>query len=352
VSLEDLRWIVALDDFEALAEKALEPGAFAYYSGGSWDEVTLRDNVEAFRRRKFRPRVLVDVTDVDTSTTMLGCEVAMPVGIAPTALAGLADEAGEVAAAMAASDAGAVHCQSTMSSRSIEDIATAGGARWFQLYINRDRSLAEELVKRAEIAGCRALVLTVDLPVGGYREREMRVRFAIPLTYGNFEMRQAEGETFQEFIASFNDRSVTWDDLAWLKGLSSMPLVIKGILTAEDAALAAAHGADGIVVSNHGGRQMDRAPASIDVLEEVVDAVAGRAEVFIDGGVRRGIDVVTALALGAKGAFIGRPFLFALSVAGQEGVAFALALLRAELETAMRLLGVTRIDQIRRDHVR
>jgi isopentenyl diphosphate isomerase/L-lactate dehydrogenase-like FMN-dependent dehydrogenase len=165
-------------------------------------------------------------------------------------------------------------------------------------------------------------------------------------------MRQAEGETFQEFIASFNDRSVTWDDLAWLKGLSSMPLVIKGILTAEDAALAAAHGADGIVVSNHGGRQMDRAPASIDVLEEVVDAVAGRAEVFIDGGVRRGIDVVTALALGAKGAFIGRPFLFALSVAGQEGVAFALALLRAELETAMRLLGVTRIDQIRRDHVR
>jgi isopentenyl diphosphate isomerase/L-lactate dehydrogenase-like FMN-dependent dehydrogenase len=251
----------------------------------------------------------------------------------------------EVATGRAAARAGALFCLSTMSSRSLEEVAAAadeagGGPRWFQLYVHRDRALAADLVARAEAAGFGAVALTVDLPIAGVRERDTRNRFDYPQQFGNF----GRPEQVSAVIGGFNDASLSWADLPWLRGLSQLPLVVKGILTAEDAVLAVENGAAGVVVSNHGGRQLDRVPASIDVLRE--------AEVYLDGGVRRAVDVLTALALGARGVFIGRPFGYALAVGGEAGVARALELIGDELRTDMALMGVTAVEEVGPGHVR
>lgn len=344
--------ILNLAGFEAIARERLEQAHFDYIYGGAGDEVTLADNAAGWRRWRLRPRVLVDVSSVDISTHLLGTEVRLPVGTAPMAYQHFAHPDAEAATSRAAARAGVLFCLSTMSSRSLDEVADAadeagGGPRWFQLYVHRDRGLSEELVRRAIVAGYKAVVLTVDLPVAGLRERDERNRFAYPQQFGNF----VRPEQVAAVVGGFNDASLSWDDMPWLRGLSELPLVVKGILTAEDAALAVEHGAQGVWVSNHGGRQLDRTPATVDVLAEVVDAVGGRAEVFVDGGIRRGVDVLTALALGAQGVFIGRPAVYALAAAGEPGVARALEIIAAELRTDMALLGVTDVGQLTREHV-
>jgi (S)-2-hydroxy-acid oxidase len=341
----------SLAEFEPLAQAAISPETWAYFSGGSWDEVSLRENEAAFRRWILRPRVLVDVATIDTATTVLGARVAMPFGFAPTALQGLAHPEGEVVPARVAGRKHVPYILSTFASRSIETVASVGrGLRWFQLYVQTDRKLAERLVHRAVDAGYAAIVLTVDLPRPGHRERELRFPLTDEGPFGNVDRGQV-GDAYMDFITGTVDASLAWSDLEWLRSLSPLPLVIKGILTAEDARLAVDAGAAGIVVSNHGGRQLDRAPATIDALEAVVAAVDGRAEVYLDGGIRRGTDVVTALALGAQAVFLGRPFLYALAAGGEAGVRRAVELLYAELETAMALLGCPTVAAITRDRV-
>jgi isopentenyl diphosphate isomerase/L-lactate dehydrogenase-like FMN-dependent dehydrogenase len=341
----------ALADFEPLAQAALSLEAFAYYAGGSWDEHTLRENEAAFGRRVLWPRVLHDVSSVDPSTTMLGTRVSLPIGIAPTALQGLAHREGEVVPARVAGREGLVYALSTLSNRSLETVASVGrGTRWFQLYLQRDRERSVELVARATEAGYAAIMLTVDLPRPGYRAREMRHPLRDPGPLGNVaDIGAASGHA--AFVGEELDPSMTWSDVDWLRSLTRLPLVIKGILTPDDGRLAVEHGADAVVVSNHGGRQLDRVAATIDALEPMVQAVEGRAEVYLDGGVRRGTDVVTALALGARGVFIGRPFLYALAAAGEAGVARAIEIMRAETSTAMTLLGCPTVADITRDRV-
>jgi 4-hydroxymandelate oxidase len=344
-----------LRDFEALARARMPGGAFAYYAGGASDEHTLRDNEAAFARRRLRPRVLVDVSRIDMATTLLGQRVTMPVGVAPTAQHRLAHPDGEAATARAAARAGVMFCASTSSSLSLEAIAAAatGSLRWFQLYTQDNAGpRTEALVRRAEGAGYRAIVLTVDLAVSGMRERELREGFDIgALSFDNFPVPPATSDEDIDNGLRNDSSSFAWPDLAWLRATTRLPIVLKGILTAEDARLAVEHGAAAVWVSNHGARQLDRSPASIDVLEEIVDAVAGRAEVYLDGGVRRGIDVVTALALGARAVFLGRPILYALAADGEAGVTHALAMMTAELRNAMALLGTPSLGDITRAHV-
>jgi isopentenyl diphosphate isomerase/L-lactate dehydrogenase-like FMN-dependent dehydrogenase len=345
-----------LHDYEAIARDALPEGAFAYYSGGAGDEHTLRDNVDAFARRRLRPRMLVDVSEIDTSVELLGSRYALPFGIAPTAQHGLADPDGEAATARAAASAGVLMCASTSSSRSLEDIAAASGdgPRWFQLYTQDDAGpRTEALIHRAEAAGYAAIALTVDLAVSGRRERELYAGFQLAgLEFGNFAGDAVALERWdKQFRQDVKPPQFTWRDLAWLRRVTRLPIILKGILTAEDATLAVEHGVDAVWVSNHGARQLDRVTATIDVLEEIAGAVGGRAEVYLDGGVRRGIDVVTALALGARAVFVGRPMLYALASGGEAGVAGALDLLSAEVRNAMALLGAPSVGAITRTHV-
>ena len=349
----DLARIASVAEFEAPARERLHPSAWAYYEGGAWDGLTLRDNLEAWHRYRFRPRVLVDTTEIDLSTTLLGTPVSMPIGIAPAALHGLAHADGELATARAATVADVLLCASTVASRPIEAIASASGngPRWFQLYAQRDRSISRDFVQRAEASGYRAIVLTVDLPVLGYRDDTIRAAFDPGArAYGNVVGRAAVGGALDDLL-DMRSVGLTWDTLAEIRSWSSLPLVLKGILTPEDARLAVEHGAAGVWVSNHGGRQLDRSPAAIDVLEAIVDAVDGRAEVYLDGGVRRGTDVITALALGARAVFTARPFLYALAAAGEPGIAKALAILREETARAIALVGAARVGDLRREHV-
>lgn len=347
--------VLNLEGFEPLARDRLSREAYAYYAGGAGDEITMAENIAAFRRYRLRPRVLIDVDRVDTTAEVLGARVAMPVGLAPTALNGLADPEGEVAVARAAARSGALLCLSTMSSRSLEDVASAaGGPKWFQLYVHRDRGISKDMLERAVAAGYEAIVLTVDLPYPGNRERELRhpIELATPDELGNFAgLVDATTGDFMELLEGVINASLTWDDLEWIRSTSGLPLVLKGVVTDVDAARAVDEGVGGVIVSNHGGRQLDRTVATIDALEEIVGAVGGRAEVYLDGGVRRGVDVVTALALGARAVFIGRPYLFALAAAGEKGVIKALELLRVELANAMGLLGATTVAAIERSHV-
>jgi len=349
----DLDGIARLADFEAPARARLHPAAWAYYAGGAGDEHTLRDNLESWSRYRLRPRVLVDVEAVDLRTTLLGREVALPVGIAPAALHGLANADGESATARAAGAADVLQVVSTVASRTIEAVAAAApsGPRWFQLYVQRDRSITRDLVQRAEAAGYEAIALTVDLPVLGYRDDVLRLRFDPGReSYANLPTR-AVWDAEIDAVLDLRSVGLTWDGLAEIRSWSSLPLVLKGILTAEDATLAVEHGAAAVWVSNHGGRQLDRSPAAIDVLPEIVDAVAGRAEVYADGGVRRGSDVAIALALGARAVFAARPFLYALACAGEAGVAHALAILREETLRTFALLGVRSTAELSPAHV-
>ena len=329
-------------DYEQLAEQKLDANAHTYFVGGSGDEVTLRDNLAAFERRKLRPRVLVDVSSVSTATTVLGTEVALPILIAPLALQRMAHPDGELATARAAAAAGTIMCLSTAATARPAEVAAAapGAPRWFQVYVFSDRSQTQELIAEAVASDFSALVLTVDTPYLGRRERDLRIDFKVP------EDLTVSGDLFGGHF----DTGLSWRDLEWLAGYG-LPVVVKGILTAEDARLACEHGAAAVVVSNHGGRQLDGVSSSLDVLEEVVDAIDGRAEVLLDGGVRRGTDVLKALALGARAVLIGRAMVWGLAAAGEEGVTDVLRLLQREVELGLALLGCASTADVSRAHV-
>ena len=348
---------LSLAEFEAIARERMHPGAFDYVAGGAWDEVSLADNVAAWQRYRFRPRVLVDVATVDPATTLLGRPAAFPVAVAPMAAHGLAHPLGEIATARGAAAGGVPFTLSTMSSQSIEAVAEGSpeGRRWFQLYVQTRPNQTRRLVERAAAAGYEAIVVTVDLPILGYRERDRRSGFDLAIPLGNFAT--DDGPTHRpspsgvEIFDAWQARSLLWEDLATIRSWSNLPLVLKGILTVEDARLAVDHGADAIVVSNHGARQLDRTVTPIDALGEIATAVDGRTELWVDGGVRRGLDIAVALALGARGVLLGRPILWALAAAGQAGVERALAVLGEEFQIAMTLLGAARPDAITRDHL-
>jgi isopentenyl diphosphate isomerase/L-lactate dehydrogenase-like FMN-dependent dehydrogenase len=329
-------------DYEALAHASLDPRSWEYFRGGAGDETTLRENRAAFDRWKLRPRVLVDVGSVDTRTTVLGTEIASPVLVAPVALQKLAHPDGEAATARAAAKAGTIMALSTSASMRPGAVAEAapGGARWFQVYVFNDRAVTQALIDEACAHGYSALVLTVDAPILGRREGAVRVGFEIP------DEIVVAGDIFGDL-----DARVSWADLEWLAG-HGLPVVLKGVVTAADAALAVEHGAGAVVVSNHGGRQLDGVAATIDSLEEVVEAIDGRIEVLLDSGVRRGVDVLRALALGARATLIGRPVVYGLAAAGEAGVAAVLELFQHEIELGLKLLGCRSLGDVTRDHVK
>jgi 4-hydroxymandelate oxidase len=354
---------INLFELEAIAREKLSGESYDYYASGAQDEVTLRENRAAYDRLSLAYRVLVDVSRRELTTSVLGQPVALPILVAPTAFQRLATPEGELATVRAAGAAGTVMILSTLSNTSIEEVvAAASGPVWFQLYVYRDRQATEGLVRRAEAAGCKALVLTVDAPVIGRRERDVRNRFhlppglsvanLLPVGYGDLPPDAADSG-LAAYVSSLIDPSLSWKDVAWLRSITTLPIVIKGIVRPDDALRAAEAGAAAVVVSNHGGRQLDTAPATIEVLPEVADALAGLpVEVLVDGGVRRGTDVVKALALGARAVLVGRPILWGLAVGGEAGATAALGLLRAELDLAMALAGAPTVADITRDLVR
>lgn len=350
-----------LHEIELAARGNLVGPAWDYYASGAEDEWTLRENRAAFGRISLHYRVLVDVRVRRLETTVLGERLSMPVIVAPTAFHRLAHPEGELATARAAGRAGALMIVSTLSTTRIEEIAGATRAPlWFQLYVYKDRGATRALVERVEAAGCRALVLTVDAPVLGRRERDMRNQFQLPdglrvenlLASGFAEVPLAPGESgLAAYFATLLDAGLTWKDLEWLRSITRLPVLVKGIVRPDDAVRALDHGASGIVVSNHGGRQLDTSPATIDVLEPIVRAVSGRAEVLVDGGIRRGTDVLKALALGAKAALIGRPVLWGLAAGGESGVSEVFDILRDELDRDLALLGCSDVADVTRDFV-
>jgi 4-hydroxymandelate oxidase len=354
VSEQDPFELVAnLTELEPLARDRMERPAFDYYAGGAGGEWTLAENRAAFDRWVVRPRYLVDVSDIDLATTVLDQPMPMPILLAPTAFHRLAHPEGELATARGAFAAGVTMCVSTSSTTPLEEVAASGVSRWFQLYVHRDRSTAERLVARAYDSGYQAVLLTIDVPYLGGRERDVKNQlerwFPEEIQQASsraLSTREAAGREVFDPAGQFFDASLTWEDLGWLRTLSPLPIVLKGVMTAEDARLAIDAGVDALVVSNHGGRQLDGAAAALDVLPEVVDAVGGRIEVMVDGGVRRGVDIVKALALGARAVLIGRPYLWGLAVGGEAGVQWVLERLRDELRLAMGLTGATRVDQI------
>ena len=349
--------LVNVADFERRAAELLEPGVHGYYAGGAGDERTLRDNVEAFGRWQLRPRVLVDVSEVSAATTVLGSPVSMPLLVAPTALHRLAHPDGEPATARAAAAAGTIFTLSTLATSRPREVAAEAPAapRWFQLYILRDRGVSRALIDEAVECGFDAIVLTVDAPRAGRRERDLRTGFAVPEDVEMPAIRAAVGAptcpTPVEFF-SLVDASLTWSELERLVDECTLPVIVKGIHTAEDAELAADHGAAGVIVSNHGGRQLDGVPAALDMLPEVAEAVGDRVEVLMDGGVRRGTDVLVALALGARAVLAGRPLLWGLACGGEAGALRVLEILRTEIELGLMLLGAATPSDVARSHVR
>jgi 4-hydroxymandelate oxidase len=341
------------DYFEAAAAK-VDPAVWCYFEGGAGDEVTLRANSAAFGRWRFRPRVLVDVGGVSAATTVLGMPVSLPVLVAPFAMQRLLDPEGELATVRAATAAGTVFCVSTITTSAHDEIAAAGGegTRWLQLYVLRDRARTLDHLAEARASGYAALVLTVDTPVLGRRERDVRLGFELPADLPLPYMKGKDASVAMSFAEQFQmSPSVTWRDLEWIAAESGLPVILKGIVTREDAVLAVEHGAAAIVVSNHGGRQLDGAPATLDALPEVVEAVAGRCEVYVDGGIRRGADVLKALALGAQATLVGRAAACGLAVGGEAGVRAVLDILRDEIELGLALLGCTTPAEVTRGHI-
>lgn len=350
--------LVNLSDYEARAREIAEGSTLDYYDGGSNDEITLRENVTAFSRITLYPRAFRGVGERDTRTTILGMPTSTPIIVAPVALIGMLHPDGEIPVVRAASTAGSIVTLSTFSVTPIEDVvAAAVGPVWFQLYVYKDRAASEALVRRVEAAGCTALELTADAPILGRRERDVRNDFALPAdlwapnltadgTLPLPESRGTGGSPFADAFDTLVDPNLTWDDIAWLTSVSNLPVLVKGILRADDARRAIDAGAAGVIVSNHGGRQFDTAPAAIDALGPIADAVGDRGEVIVDGGIRRGADVVKAIAMGARAIQVGRPMVWGLVVDGEQGVADVLGLLRDELDLAMALAGCRSIDEI------
>jgi 4-hydroxymandelate oxidase len=334
----------SLYDYEAAAKRKLSIPAWEYYNGGSGDEITLHRNRTALDALQLKPRVMVDVTHIDTTRTLLGHRLEHPILLAPTSSHQLAHPEAEVATARGAAAAHTILIASTNSNRSIEDICRAAtGPVWFQLYVEDDRARVQALIERAEAAGAKALVITVDNPLAYARNREARVAAQAPmLEFPNTGIRSGPGGR------GLPHRHLNWSDLAWMQSIAKTPIILKGILNPDDADQAASRGAAAIVVSNHGGRVLDTEPATIEVLPAVVDRVAGRIPVLLDGGIRRGTDVLKGLGYGASAVLIGRPYLYGLAVAGPDGIRDVVQILRTELEGAMALTGRTRLDDIDR----
>jgi len=340
--------LLNLFDYERRAEARTHPAVWDFFAAGAGDSITVAENRRAFERTFLRPRMLVDVSRIDTTTRLLGSPVAAPIMIAPSGPHGVLCPGGEADTAAAAGRAGMIMVAASGSTRPIEAIAAASTAPlWLQLYLYPERPRTLALLRRAEAAGCRAIVLTVDSPVFGRKERSLRTEdsFDWPES-GNLEGLPPPS------APPVRGAPATWDDVDWLRQATPLPLVLKGILTGEDAALAAGRGAAAVVVSNHGGRQLDGAIASLDALPEVAAAVGGRCEIYLDGGIRRGVDVLKALARGAQAVMIGRPILWGLAVDGTAGAFDVLDILHRELAAAMRLCGRPTLASIDRDLVR
>lgn len=352
--------VTNVTEYQAIAKQKLPKMIYDYYASGAEDEWTLQENREAFARILFRPRILIDVSKIDMTANVLGFKLSMPIMIAPSAMQKMAHPDGEYATARAASAAGTIMTLSSWATSSVEEVASTGpGIRFFQLYVYKNRKVVEQLVRRAEKAGFKAIALTVDTPRLGRREADIKNRFVLPpnLTLKNFEgldlgkMDQANDSGLASYVAGQIDRTLSWKDVKWLQTITTLPILVKGVITGEDARLAVENGAAGIIVSNHGARQLDYVPATISALEEVVQGAAGRLPVFLDGGVRRGTDVFKALALGASGVFIGRPVVFALAAEGEAGVRNVLRMMREEFEITMALGGCTKLSDITRRHI-
>jgi 4-hydroxymandelate oxidase len=341
-----------ISDFERRAAEILPPGPYGYYAGGAGDEITLQDNVAAWQRIALRPRVMVDCSQRDPSTTVLGRRHAHPVIVAPSAFHALASPDAEIATARGAAATETPFCLSTLSTTSLVELATQapGATRWFQLYVFKDRGVTREMVAVAAAHGYEVLLLTVDLPVFGMRERDLRTGFALdqstPLP--NIAAAGGVGTLTLQDVGTLLDQSLTWDDVGRLAADSGLPVIVKGVLTREDARRALDSGAAGLVVSNHGGRQLDTVLSSADALREIVDETGDALDVLVDGGIRRGTDVIKALALGASAVMIGRPVIWGLAVAGERGVRRVLELLLAELDIALALAGAPRAAELDR----
>ena len=351
--------LLNVDDYEHAARESLEASTYDYIAGGAWDEITLRENRTAYDKWRLRPRFMVNVEHRDLSVNILEDTLSLPIGVAPSAFHKLMHPDGELATARAAGAAGTVMCLSIMATTSLEDVAgVTSGPLWLQTYIFRDRDLTINLVTRAKAAGYHALVLTVDTPVLGRRERDPRNKFELP---AGIEMRNVTtpppvpGEyesPMIRFIKQQIDPSLTWRDVEWFVKTAQMPVFVKGVLHPEDARLAQQAGVKGIIVSNHGGRQLDGAIATLDALPEIVSAMSSTGlDIIVDGGIRRGTDVVKALALGAKMVLVGRPVLWGLAVAGEAGACAVLELLRREVDTTLALVGCPRAVDLNRDFV-
>lgn len=346
--------LVTVEDYEKAAKRVLPKMAYDYYRSGADEERTLKANRKAFRNYEVWYRVLVDVSQIDTSATILGQKVASPILIAPTAYHKLAHPEGESATARAAAEAGTIMTVSTLATTRLEDVASAStGPKWFQLYVHKDRDLTSSLVKRAEQSGYKAIVLTVDAPVLGRRLADHRNQFVLPeglamenLAESDVAPTEPQGSMLAEYVGTRHDASLSWTDLDHIKSLSGLPLLIKGIVRPDDARRAVDAGVDGIIVSNHGGRQLDGAPAAIDALVAVAAEVKGETTLLMDGGIRSGVDVLKAIALGAGAVLVGRPVLWGLAVAGQAGVLAVLQGLNEELVTAMKLAGCPDVASI------
>jgi L-lactate dehydrogenase (cytochrome) len=366
-----------VDDLRTIARRRLPRGVFGYIDGGAEDELSMRANRDAFARRTFHPRVLRDVGTPDTSTTLLGRSLPFPLVLAPTGFTRIADPQGELAVARAAARFEIPYTLSTMSTRSIEEVAAvSAGPKWFQVYVWRDRGLVKDMIERAARAGYEALVLTVDTPVLGRRERDVRLGFTLPPKIGpetlidgvlhpgwtrSFVRAEpirfanvigssvGDGGTAVELAKQVNeqfDPNLTWADVDWMRSIWNGPIVLKGIQCVEDAVLAAERGVEAIALSNHGGRQLDSAPAILDLVAPVADAVGDRVEIICDGGVRRGSDIVKAVALGARACMAGRAYLYGLGAAGERGVDFVLSLFRSDMRRTMTLIGVGSVAEI------
>ncbi len=346
---------VNLADFERIASERLDAGTLGYFVGGAADEVTLSDNVAAWRRWRLRPRVLVDVSEVSTGAELLGRPVSMPVCVAPVAFQRLVDPDGEVAMARAAAAAGTVMSLSTIATARPSEVAAGApdGRRFFQLYCFRDEAITRALMDEAIDSGFEAILLTVDAPVGGSRERDKRTGFAVPsdLRVPSLDAALGGRTAFVPEVFDQVDEALDWGDLEDLASDCAVPVLVKGVLTAEDAELAIEHGAAGVVVSNHGGRQLDCVSATAEALPEIVESVDGRGTVIVDGGIRRGTDVAIALALGADAVLVGRPALWGLAAGGEAGARRALEILRAELELTLTLCGCPSPADLSRRHV-